>query len=124
MFFWWPRDKSTLSAPIHYSTLNSFRSIKVPCSLYKPAGLIVPPPAHTHTDTHTHTHPHTHTHTHTPPHHPTHPHTQLEFKASLSWDDRITTPLSWIFKRSMGFTIGLDLIFPQKGGEEAVCKHF
>lgn len=36
--------KSMLSAAIHYATLNSFRSIKLPSSLYKPLFLIVAPP--------------------------------------------------------------------------------
>lgn len=37
------RYKSTLSAAIHYATLNSFRSIKLPISLYKPPVLMEAP---------------------------------------------------------------------------------
>lgn len=36
--------KSMLSAAIHYATLNSFRSIKLPSSLYKPPVLMLAPP--------------------------------------------------------------------------------
>lgn len=35
------RNKSMLSAAIHYATLNSFRSIKLPISLYKPPDLML-----------------------------------------------------------------------------------
>lgn len=38
------RYKSMLSAAIHYATLNSFRSIKLPSSLYKPPVLMLGPP--------------------------------------------------------------------------------